>query len=121
MADGYYVFRCESPSAPFDLVAYRDGICHRVEVKSISKGALAAPTFSWPSNDEWDLLVVVDHVRDRFFRFTRDAGKDEARLAIKEAYGFPANIGWSQGLRPGRRLQSAATTDSPQVVSSQAS
>jgi hypothetical protein len=119
MADGYYVFRCESPSAPFDLVAYRDGICHRVEVKSITvKAGPCAPTFSWPSNDEWDLLVVVDHVRDRFFRFTRDVAKDDARVAVREAYGFPANIGWNTGPRTTGRWR---TVHSPQIVSSQAS
>lgn len=114
MADGYYVFRCESPSAPFDLVAYRGGTCCRVEVKSISQTAPYSPTISWPTNDEWDLLIAVDHARDRLFRFTRDMSKDDVRIAIKEAYGFPANLGWSKGLRSKRR---PAVTHPPQIPS----
>lgn len=61
MAQGYHVYRCESPSAPFDLVSYRDGRLWRVEVKSLGRrDQSCAPTFSAPANDEWDLLAVVD-------------------------------------------------------------
>jgi hypothetical protein len=60
MARGFYVYRCESPHAPFDLVAYNRQRMLRVEVKSINdmKGCWA-PSVSWPKNDEWDLIIAV--------------------------------------------------------------
>lgn len=112
MAADYYVFRCESPHAPFDLVAYKDGVCHRVEVKSISRVSeltpaarqnpdRCAPSFSWPVNDDWDLLIVVDHRQDRILRFTSDMSRDAIRNSVREAYGFPPKPPgpWNKGMR----------------------
>lgn len=86
MKAGYHVYRSESPTAPFDLVAYRDGRCLRVEVKSVTEKAVScAPVFGWPRNKEWDLLVAVG--LDRVFCFDSDTTWEDARNAIRESYG----------------------------------
>lgn len=87
MRAGYFVYRAESPSAPFDLVAYRDGRCLRVEVKGIAPQAREshAPAFTWPRNTSWDLLAVVG--ADRVFFFDSDTTADEARDTIRAHYG----------------------------------
>jgi hypothetical protein len=61
MRKAYHVFRCESPNAPFDLFAYKDGTALRVEVKTMGgyRNAREVPGFPLPSNLEWDLLLVV--------------------------------------------------------------
>lgn len=84
---GYHVYRAESPSAPFDLVAYRDGQCLRVEVKGIGQQAKEkfAPSFSWPRNSLWDLLAVVG--QDRVFFFDSATTVDEARDVLRAHYG----------------------------------
>ena len=88
MTLGYYVYRCESPAAPFDLVAYRDGVCLRVEVKSLSKSKdHLAPGFCAPRNLEWDLLLVVGP--DKVFTFERSTSIEEARRQVRVHYGFP--------------------------------
>lgn len=97
MAAGYYVYRCLAPHAPFDLVAYRDGRCLRVEVKSISypNGFFQrdlddviykqAPTFGWPTNDQWDVLVIVGE--DRCFCFDSDTPREDVKATIRKHYG----------------------------------
>lgn len=84
---GHHVYRCESPNAPFDLAAYKDGVCKRVEVKTMTepKGTLA-PTFAFPTNDEWDLLIVV--AEDRIFIFEAGVTAERARDDLRAAYGF---------------------------------
>lgn len=62
---GFHVFRCESPHAPFDLIAYRDGQFLRVEVKTVSLQK-TGPTFGLPKNDEWDLLAIVSKLGEVF-------------------------------------------------------
>lgn len=85
---GFYVYRCESPHAPFDLVAYRNGQCLRVEVKTITFPEREAPNFKPPVNDEWDLLVVVGRKSDVFI-FESGTSATDARDAIRGHYGFP--------------------------------
>lgn len=86
---GYYVYRCESPSAPFDLVAYRDAQCLRVEVKTITfhETKTYAPNFATPANDEWDLLVVVGKAADVFI-FEGGTDVRDARNAIRTHFGY---------------------------------
>jgi len=85
---GYFVYRCESPSAPFDLVAYRDGRCLRVEVKTISMTKYA-PSYTHPVNDEWDLLAVVGQGADVFL-FEAGTPGLEIRNALRLHFGYPA-------------------------------
>jgi hypothetical protein len=64
LRQGYYVYRSESPHAPFDLMIYKDGVSQRVEVKSVPvrlspDGKDRWVTVSYPRNDEWDLLAFV--------------------------------------------------------------
>lgn len=86
LAKGYHVFRSESPSCPFDLIAYREGVYARVEVKSLSRKTEFAPTFTWPSNDEWDLLIVVDE--DGSCIEVQSHDQHEARKVIRQALGL---------------------------------
>lgn len=61
MNKGYHVFRAQSPSCPFDLVAYNAGRCIRVEVKTLTRvEPYDSLGYAQPRNDEWDLLIVVD-------------------------------------------------------------
>jgi hypothetical protein len=86
MKAGYYVYRCESPTAPFDLVAYRDGRCLRVEVKSATitnESRQRAPVFGWPRNDEWDLVIIVGS--DRMFCFDSDTAWTDARDIMRKS------------------------------------
>jgi len=88
---GYIVYRCESPHAPFDLVAYRDGVCYRVEVKSLTRSSAPhsyAPSFDAPKNEEWDLLAVADGANGRVFVFDRSTTIAEDRLEILRAYNI---------------------------------
>lgn len=96
---GYHVYRCESPNAPFDLVAYKDGVCKRVEVKTITepKGTLA-PGCSFPTNDQWDLFVAV--AEDRMFMFEPGITAEEARDHVRRAYGYPPSPRNQQHLAP---------------------
>jgi hypothetical protein len=90
---GFHVYRCESPAAPFDLVAYRDGRCLRVEVKTVSYKVgpdgkpLFAPTVCMPKNDEWDLLAVVGLDADVFL-FEQGATAQEVRNAVRIHFGY---------------------------------
>lgn len=81
MSQGFHVYRCESPHAPFDLVAYRDGSLTRVEVKSAN-----GPSFSWPTNDEWDLLVVV--ALDGTCVEVTDHDRSTAQAHVRQGLGY---------------------------------
>lgn len=60
MRQGWHVYRCASPHAPFDLIAWSAGTFVRVEVKTSGKpDGATREHFGWPTNDEWDLLIVV--------------------------------------------------------------
>jgi hypothetical protein len=97
MRQGYYVYRAESPHGPFDLVAYRDGVTLRVEVKSMNWSLTNrergyGPSVTWPTNDEWDLLVVVDHESQVCHEITtRD--RSVAVCDIRRFCGYPAPTG----------------------------
>jgi hypothetical protein len=85
MRQGFDVFRCVGPHAPFDLVAYRNGQLYRVEVKTLSKSKSDSfvPPFGWPVNDEWDLVVLCgDGV---IFQWSAGVTREEARLQIAES------------------------------------
>jgi hypothetical protein len=61
MRQGYDVYRCQAPTAPFDLVAHKAGQLWRVEVKSIAVSADGRHVgFGWPKNDQWDMLILVN-------------------------------------------------------------
>jgi hypothetical protein len=105
MRQGWHVYRCESPTAPFDLAAYRDGRLLRVEVKSIywpgADDFGVGPSTAWPTNDEWDLLVVADPNNGSCIEIvTHDA--HEGRNQIRAIHGFPP---------VGRRLNRAELVD----------
>jgi hypothetical protein len=85
---GYCVYRCESPHAPFDLVAYRDGRCLRVEVKTLAVSEYA-PSFTAPTNSEWDLLALVSRAGEVFL-FEPSLNVGEIRAAIRTHFGLPA-------------------------------
>lgn len=89
MQQGFDVFRSVAPHAPFDLAAYRDGRLLRVEVKTLGKPATPTivPVFGWPTNDEWDILVVVGD--QHIFQFPAEATRHEMCEAIATAYGIP--------------------------------
>lgn len=78
LAQGWDVYRSESPAAPFDLVAHRAGVMLRIEVKSTTwtRGSV---TFCWPKNEDWDLLIVVDDsgVCSEIRTHDRDAARDQ--------------------------------------------
>lgn len=61
IAQGYHVFRALAASCPVDLVAYRGGELLKVEVKTatVRPETRYAPSLPYPTNDEWDLLVVI--------------------------------------------------------------
>lgn len=97
---GFSVFRCESPTAPFDLVAYADGQCLRVEVKTLSFQASYAPIVSVPVNDEWDLVAYVGRGSDVFLFEPQPSNEDLRRVvheAVRSHYGYAAR---SATLRP---------------------
>lgn len=83
---GYYVFRSQSPSSPFDLIAYSNGECIRVEVKSAMMRN-GVPGYPHPSNDEYDLLIVVGP-DNHCFEFDCKLGREEITDSIRGHYGF---------------------------------
>jgi PD-(D/E)XK endonuclease len=113
MRQGWHVFRCESPSCPFDLAAYRNGEFVRVEVKSITwtNRARYAPAIPWPVNDEWDLLIAVDPDTCRCYEITSHDPK-EGRQVIRTAYGFGPVTGYL-GLSYEEQL---AIANAPQIA-----
>lgn len=91
LRQGWHVFRSQSSSCPFDLVAYRDGTFCRVEVKSINWGSALrkGPSVAWPTNDEWDLLLVVDPDDGDCTEIT-DHDPLAGRNLIRAKFGFDA-------------------------------
>lgn len=55
---GFKVYRSCTPSAPFDLGAYKEGTFHRVEVKTGRINKNGSMTHPKPSNNEYDILAV---------------------------------------------------------------
>jgi len=55
MLDGYEVFRAESPSTSCDLIAMKNGICFRVEVKTSSSGLFTGDY----DESKYDILAMV--------------------------------------------------------------
>lgn len=55
----YCVFRSVSPSSPFDLITYKQGVLKKIEVRT---GRKYKPTgkkfFPKPKGTEWDVLAV---------------------------------------------------------------
>jgi hypothetical protein len=88
---GFNVFRCESPHAPFDLIAYRDGRFLRVEVKTVSLQK-TAPTFAVPKNDEWDLVALVSKATGDVFFFESGATYRVMHDTIRPHLGYPPVI-----------------------------
>lgn len=82
MEQGFDVYRCVAPTAPFDLVASRDDELFRVEVKSLSKPASprGVPVFTWPTNDKWDILILCGD--QAIFQFPFGVTRDEVHVAI---------------------------------------
>lgn len=56
---GYYVFRALASTGPFDLIAYRDGDCLRVEVKTGRRAANGAVVALPHAHAEHDTMAVV--------------------------------------------------------------
>ncbi|GIH07394.1 hypothetical protein Rhe02_54610 [Rhizocola hellebori] len=87
MRRGYQVFRCESSSAPFDLVAHKAGSLWRVEVKTITEPVgTYGPGFPTPTNGSWDILALVGE--SKYFFFDSDVPMSEIRTIVRAAYGF---------------------------------
>lgn len=88
MQQGFDVFRCVAPHAPFDLVAHRDGTLYRVEVKTMSKPVKEtySPVIGWPVNEDWDLLVICGE--NGIFQFANGVTKDEVRNEIRRVLGI---------------------------------
>jgi hypothetical protein len=87
MQQGFDVFRCVAPHAPFDLVAHRDGTLYRVEVKTLSRPVkdTYSPVIGWPVNEDWDLLLICGE--GVTFQFAYGVTKDEVRNEIRRALG----------------------------------
>lgn len=90
MQQGFDVFRCVAPHAPFDLVAHRDGQLYRVEVKTLGRPArdTHVPLTSWPTNDDWDLLVLCGE--KMIFQFAYGVTRDDVREEVRAALGIVA-------------------------------
>jgi hypothetical protein len=92
LRQGYHVYRSMAGTAPFDLVAYRDGVLLRVEVKSATMkpgNDRYAPCFTWPANEDWDLLLVADDETGKCVEITSH-NPSVGRNQFREHYGFMA-------------------------------
>jgi hypothetical protein len=83
LAQGYDVYRSVAPHAGVDLVAIRGVEQLRVEVKTLGKPEKAThlPPFGWPTNDDWDLLLIVGP--DVVIQLPYGADRSEAVAAIR--------------------------------------
>lgn len=62
LRQGYYVFRNMGPTGPCDLIALKNGICLRVEVKTQVPYAKGLPTSrNYELGEDYDLLALVDY------------------------------------------------------------
>lgn len=92
---GFHVFRSVSPACPVDAVAFRPGeMPIKVEIKALSrnKGCCA---FAWPTNHEWDLLLVVGP-EGHIFEIMSGTPRNEAINTIRAFYGLPP-VGTTSG------------------------
>lgn len=65
IANGFFVFRCVSPHAPFDLIAFKDTTLIKIEVKTTTrslKGVLLIPKHSYNLHDI--LACVIPSTRE---------------------------------------------------------
>jgi DNA-directed RNA polymerase subunit RPC12/RpoP len=71
LSKGYHVFRSESPACPCDLVVIKDGLCAKVEVRTVSyldkngevpKSAYSENSEHIPGFIDWWALWVVDRI-----------------------------------------------------------
>lgn len=61
MRQGFYVFRCLSPSAPCDLIALKSNIAYRVEVTTVRPSSDGKIHHSKQRDAEkFDILACVD-------------------------------------------------------------
>lgn len=86
MDEGYYVFRAVAAASPVDLVIYREGVCHRVEVKSATFSS-SGVGFTRPRNNEWDLLAIADV--DKVFVFGPERSHEDMRDEMRKHYAHP--------------------------------
>lgn len=59
MLKGYHVFRALSPSCPCDLIAFKDGVSLRVEVRSVSLRADGSLSVRARERDDCDVYAFV--------------------------------------------------------------
>ena len=68
LKDGWDVYRAVSPSSKCDLVAIKDGIIRRVEVKTgyryVEMGRILTPS---SDHNEYDVLAAYIRLEDRIF------------------------------------------------------
>jgi len=70
LGKGYHVYRSMTMCAPFDLAAYKDGICKKVEVKSTfnKEKKLAKCNFALTVKEiNYDVLALVDRTNKFIF------------------------------------------------------
>ncbi len=68
MIRGYHVFRALSPSAPADLVIFRDDAQGRIEVRFVQKRTSGAIIPRAKAKDACDLYAFVDSDRNIYYR-----------------------------------------------------
>jgi hypothetical protein len=87
LEQGWHAFRAVSPACPVDYVAWKPGSNPiLVEIKSlvIYHGV---PSFTWPTNDAWDLLLLVEP--GRVCEVWAPTTRVEATNAVRAMYGAP--------------------------------
>lgn len=60
MRNGYDVYRAQSPHAPFDLIAHKDGVLLRVEVRVVARRKDGSVSPATKPGDQCDLYAFVD-------------------------------------------------------------
>jgi hypothetical protein len=97
---GYYVYRSQGAHAPFDLVAYKDGVCTRVEVKSVNvciyeKTGKRMISIGSIRNSEYDLFSVV--IDQTVMIFDRGVDIEDVRIEVRRAVAaMPENDHWDR-------------------------
>lgn len=64
---GYAVFRALSPSCFCDLIAVKDNLSYRVEVKTGYKGESSKITYVRPKKEKYDVLAVYISAKDEIY------------------------------------------------------